>query len=76
MLPPQMYEKEDAECQTLDWGRWSQCSSSCGPGKKMRTRVYKIPFVDNRSCNGVKLIETQYCEGIDCGGGGSQVVNQ
>ena len=63
-----MYGKDDAECDTFDWGKWSPCSSRCGMGKRMRTRVYKIPFVDNRSCNNVNLIERVFCEGADCDG--------
>ena len=63
-----MYGKGDAECDTFDWGKWSPCSMRCGMGKRMRTRVYKIPFVDNRSCNNVNLIERTFCEGVDCDG--------
>ena len=64
-----MYGAGDAECETFDWGKWSPCSSRCGMGKRMRTRVYRIPFVDNRSCNNVNLIERVFCEGVDCDAG-------
>jgi len=70
--PHHEYAAKDPECAVSKWSKWSPCSRPCGPGSKRRTRLYKRPFVENRSCP-IRLIERQSCYGQDqnCGGSDS-----
>ncbi|KOX70908.1 Spondin-1 [Melipona quadrifasciata] len=47
-------------CETTDWGHWSECSSTCGPGLKMRTRRFKDPMGRKR-CPHVSIVEKVKC---------------
>ncbi|XP_055906026.1 spondin-1 [Eupeodes corollae] len=61
-------ENEPAECTTHPWGRWSECSTKCGPGEQYRTRDFKNPGVARRFKCRNSLREEQPCQGTKCGG--------
>ncbi len=56
------YSSDAEECALQEWSDWSPCSNPCGYGRMTRTRLYKIPFVEDRSCQ-VRMIDTQQCFG-------------
>ncbi|XP_059097069.1 spondin-1-like isoform X2 [Tigriopus californicus] len=53
-------------CAMTSWGEWSPCSSKCGTGTRMRMRLFRVPFVDNRRCD-ISLIAKEICLGTDEG---------
>ena len=58
----------DAFCETTDWGHWSECSSSCGVGIKMRTRRFK-DRMGRKRCPHVYLVEKVKCMEPACSPG-------
>eukprot|EP00095_Tigriopus_kingsejongensis_P005413 maker-scaffold327_size205035-snap-gene-1.9 protein:Tk05413 transcript:maker-scaffold327_size205035-snap-gene-1.9-mRNA-1 annotation:"PREDICTED: spondin-1-like" len=54
----------DMMCALTSWGEWSPCSTKCGSGTRMRTRLFKVPFVDNRRCD-VSLFKKESCFGME-----------
>ncbi|KAG7198405.1 hypothetical protein KM043_005793 [Ampulex compressa] len=55
----------DANCETTDWGEWSECSSSCGVGVRMRTRRFK-DRMGRKRCPHVVLAEREKCMEPPC----------
>jgi len=60
------YSARDPQCAVADWSAWSPCSVTCGLGYNIRTRVFKLSFVPNRVCEGVRLTEKQDCLVENC----------
>lgn len=58
----------DAFCETTDWGHWSECSSTCGVGIKMRTRRFK-DRMGRKRCPHVYLVEKVKCMEPACSPG-------
>lgn len=58
----------DLDCQISDWGAWSECSASCGPGLTMRTRKL-INRSNRKKCNHIPLIEKTKCMLSNCAPG-------
>ncbi|CAB4057554.1 unnamed protein product [Lepeophtheirus salmonis] len=58
---------KNPSCKISEWSSWSPCSKKCNQGYKIRTRLYLIPFVPNRSCD-VKLMDRLNCNdaGLKC----------
>jgi len=56
--------KED--CEVTEWTKWGQCSTTCGPGQRVRTRKF-VNFERNcgESCT-EDLEETEPCEETTC----------
>ena len=56
-----------------DFGNWSQCTTTCGPGQKTKTRECNQPPPSNggAACAG-ESIETTECENAPCGTSTSQ----
>ncbi|XP_050582007.1 spondin-1 isoform X1 [Bombus affinis] len=52
-------------CETTDWGSWSECSSTCGPGLKMRTRRFQNSMGRKR-CPHVSIVEKEKCMEAAC----------
>ena len=51
-----------------DWGEWSQCSATCGPGIEFRARSCNKPFAGrNETCLG-DATEAKVCNLVDCPG--------
>lgn len=55
----------DALCETTDWGHWSECSSTCGVGMKLRTRRFK-DRMGRKRCPHVSLVERMKCMESPC----------
>merc|ERR1719187_2296087 len=60
------FTARDPQCSVAEWSEWSPCSVSCGLGYNIRTRVFKLSFVPNRVCEGVRLTEKQDCLVENC----------
>lgn len=58
----------DAFCETTDWGHWSECSSTCGVGMKLRTRRFK-DRMGRKRCPHVSLVEKVKCMEPPCSSG-------
>ncbi|XP_043799619.1 spondin-1 isoform X2 [Apis laboriosa] len=58
----------DAFCETTDWGHWSECSSTCGVGMKLRTRRFK-DRMGRKRCPHVSLVEKVKCMEPPCPSG-------
>ncbi|XP_076676600.1 extracellular matrix protein f-spondin [Andrena cerasifolii] len=58
----------NAFCETTEWGAWSECSSSCGIGLKMRTRRFK-DRMGRKRCPHVFLVEKEKCMEPPCSAG-------
>lgn len=52
-------------CETTDWGSWSECSSTCGPGLRMRTRRFHNSMGRKR-CPHVSIVEKEKCMEAAC----------
>jgi hypothetical protein len=61
-----VFHNNDPQCGVADWSDWSPCSVSCGNGYKIRTRLYLIPFVPDRTCEGLRLHQRVECQMHDC----------
>ncbi|NWR84339.1 THS7B protein, partial [Furnarius figulus] len=54
------------DCKLSDWSTWSPCSSSCGPGVKVRSRWLKEkPYNGGRPCPKLDL-KNQVHEAVPC----------
>jgi len=60
------FRAADPQCAVAEWSEWSPCSSSCGHGYNIRTRVFTLSFVPNRVCEGVRLTEKRDCRLDPC----------
>lgn len=60
------FSRRDPQCQVATWTDWSPCSVTCNQGYKIRTRVYKMPFVPGRTCENVRLTQKQDCRMAVC----------
>ena len=50
------------------WGKWTECSRTCGPGKKARTRTCKVaPDGTYVECTG-PLLQIEDCNLRECPG--------
>ena len=58
--------QEDLRCAVAEWTEWSPCSVSCGTGYKIRTRIYRIPFLPNRVCDNTRLTQKHDCRMETC----------
>ena len=56
------------DCTFGSWGRWSECSTSCGPGGRIsRTRAILVhPSLGGSPCNASDLIQIDSCEDAPC----------
>ncbi|CAD5114006.1 DgyrCDS3169 [Dimorphilus gyrociliatus] len=55
----------DKDCTWKDWSDWTECSETCGKGKRNRTRIM-IPSVGlGKKCSG-KSFEVDWCNTFDC----------
>ena len=51
-----------------DWGEWSQCSATCGPGIEVRARSCNKPVAGgNETCLG-NATEAKVCNLVNCPG--------
>uniref|UniRef100_A0A803WA16 Thrombospondin type-1 domain-containing protein 7A n=1 Tax=Ficedula albicollis TaxID=59894 RepID=A0A803WA16_FICAL len=54
------------DCKLSDWSRWSPCSSSCGPGVRVRSKWLKEkPYNGGRPCPKLDL-KNQVHEAVPC----------
>ena len=62
------YDPCPVDCVLGTWGRWSECSTSCGPnGRQTRTRVITLPAsLGGAPCNASDLIHVAPCEDVPC----------
>ncbi|XP_046853902.1 A disintegrin and metalloproteinase with thrombospondin motifs adt-1-like [Xenia sp. Carnegie-2017] len=44
-----------------EWGKWSQCSKTCGSGKTHRTRQCSEPLYGGKNCHGDIFYEEKIC---------------
>ncbi|KAL4704588.1 hypothetical protein ACJJTC_017843 [Scirpophaga incertulas] len=51
-------------CEIGPWRRWSKCSTTCGPGYRMRQRLYLQPDLARDSNCSEKIFEYAACDGI------------
>ncbi|KAK2584629.1 hypothetical protein KPH14_006978 [Odynerus spinipes] len=64
----------DAACETTEWSEWSECSSTCGIGYKIKTRRFKDPMGRKR-CPLVSILEREKCMGPPCPAGAEEPVD-
>lgn len=50
-----------------DWTNWTECSVTCGDGKKTRSRDCSPPTHGGKDCEG-EPTETEDCKNDDCPG--------
>lgn len=55
----------DPLCETTEWGEWSECSNTCGPGLRMRTRRFR-DHRGRKRCPLVSLVEKEKCMEPPC----------
>jgi hypothetical protein len=69
-------DRVDPRCMTLDWTKWSECSTTCGNGIRRRSRQYKDVKIAGGFCNEL-LEDTQMCHGMagPCESGDDQAFN-
>ena len=54
------------DCQVSEWGSWSECDVTCGPGSQSRTRhVTSEAHHGGKSCPAV--LQKRGCQGTQCG---------
>jgi len=54
------------DCQVSEWGSWSECDATCGPGSQSRTRhVTSAAHHGGKSCPAV--LQKRGCQGSQCG---------
>ncbi|XP_012263260.2 spondin-1 [Athalia rosae] len=64
----------DGICETTDWSVWSECSSSCGIGFKMRTRRFRNRM-GRKKCPHVQIVEKEKCMEPPCAPGTEEVAD-
>ena len=60
------FGQDDLQCAVAEWTEWSPCSVSCGTGYKIRTRIYRVPFIPNRVCDNTRLTQKHDCRMKTC----------
>ncbi|XP_043286181.1 spondin-1 [Venturia canescens] len=65
---------DDGVCRTTEWDNWSECSSNCGIGFRMRTRRF-YDRMGRKKCPQVSLVEKEKCMGPPCGAGDVETVD-
>lgn len=69
MEPPcEKEEMPDPMCPTTQWSDWSPCSASCGPGIKIRTRLFLVePSLQEKCSSRVENVQQRPCNvKLDC----------
>ncbi|XP_076619199.1 extracellular matrix protein f-spondin [Colletes latitarsis] len=55
----------NAFCATTEWSAWSECSSTCGVGMKLRTRKF-TDRMGHKKCPHVSVMEKEKCMEPPC----------
>ncbi|XP_046594734.1 spondin-1 [Neodiprion lecontei] len=61
-------------CQTTSWSGWSECSSTCGVGFKMRTRKFNNRM-GRKKCPHIQIVEKQKCMEPACESGTEELLD-
>ncbi|XP_074100886.1 extracellular matrix protein f-spondin [Cotesia typhae] len=59
-------------CEVTDWSEWSECSSTCGIGFRMKTRKF-LNKMGRKKCPLVPVVDKEKCMGPPCPSGGELV---
>ena len=61
-------EPGPVDCVLGTWGRWSECSASCGPsGSQTRSRLISVhASLGGVACNVSDLLQTASCTDVPC----------
>lgn len=61
-------EQHDPKCSVTSWSEWSPCTTTCGRGMKIRTRLYLSPIQSSLNNCEIELIQKAPCmaEKEDC----------
>ncbi|CAE7739327.1 Sspo [Symbiodinium sp. CCMP2592] len=55
------------DCEYNDWGKWTQCSETCGGGSRKRTRTVKTKAQNGgKACEAAEKKQTEECNTKEC----------